>query len=85
MSTAIRALEAGGLVVRDQLEGNARSVALVPTAQASTSVARINAYWTTLLREVPDDVLAEAVNATPVLAAIAEAIRRRSEGASGPG
>lgn len=84
VSTAIRALEAGGLVVRDQLEGNARSVALVPTAQAAASVARINAYWTSLLREVPDDVLAEAVAATPVLAAIAEAIRRRSEGPSGP-
>lgn len=61
VSTAIRALEAGGLVVRDQHAGNARSVALVPTALASESVARINAYWAALLQDVPGELLAEGI------------------------
>lgn len=77
VSTAIRALEAGGLVVRDQLAGNARSVALVPTALASESVSRINAYWAALLRDVPAELLTEAVAAASALAGISEAITAR--------
>jgi DNA-binding MarR family transcriptional regulator len=78
VSTAIRALEAGGLVVRDQLAGNARSVALVPTALASESVERINAYWAGLLREVPDDLLSRAIAATSALSDISTALTRRT-------
>jgi DNA-binding MarR family transcriptional regulator len=82
VSTAIRALEAGGLVVRDQLAGNARSVALVPTARAADSVARINAYWAALLRDVPSDALAAAVAAAPALARISDAITTSQRGES---
>jgi DNA-binding MarR family transcriptional regulator len=74
VSTAIRSLVAGGLVLREQVAGNARSVALVPTELAEQSVARIHAYWTALLEQVPADVLAEGVAATPVLARIAGSV-----------
>nr|WP_255670344.1 MarR family transcriptional regulator [Aeromicrobium wangtongii] len=79
VSTAIRALEAGGLVVREQLAGNARSVALVPTARAAESVARINAYWAALLHDVPADLLRAGVEAAPALAGISRAIVRRAD------
>ena len=78
VSTAIRTLEAGGLVVREHPVGNARSVSLVPTDLASQSVARINAYWAGVLREAPEDLLADGVAATSTLARIAEAITRSS-------
>jgi DNA-binding MarR family transcriptional regulator len=84
VSTAIRTLETGGLVVRDQLVGNARSVALVPTALASETVSRINAYWADLLQDVPEDLLTEGLAAAPWLARIAEALARRTEGDAGP-
>ena len=82
VSTAIRTLEAGGLVVREHPVGNARSVSLVPTDLASQSVARINAYWAGVLREAPEDLLADGVAATSTLARIAEAITRSSASAS---
>lgn len=76
VSTAVRSLVAGGLVVREQVPGNARSVALVPTERAEQSIATIYAYWTTLLEQVPDDVLTDGVAATPALARIAGSIAR---------
>jgi DNA-binding MarR family transcriptional regulator len=61
ISTALRTLETGGLVVREQVPGDARSIALAPTARAVDSVARINAYWVDRLTEAPAESLAEAV------------------------
>ncbi len=74
VSTAIRSLVAGGLVVREQVAGNARSVALVPTELAERSVARIHASWADLLRQVPEDLLADVVAATPALAQVAASL-----------
>lgn len=78
VSTAVRALEVGGLVVREHIAGNARSVALVPTPLANDSVARINAYWATLLGDVSEELLADGIAAAPALARIAAAIARRT-------
>jgi DNA-binding MarR family transcriptional regulator len=76
VSTAIRSLVAGGLVIREEQAGNARSVELVPTQRASDSVDRINAYWASLLQQVPADLLKDGVNATSTLADIADSIDR---------
>lgn len=77
VSTAIRSLVAGGLVVRQEQAGNARSVELLPTRLAADSVARINDYWASLLREAPDDLLAEAMTGTETLARVADSISRQ--------
>lgn len=74
ISTAVRTLEAGGLVVREPVSGDARSIALVPTALAAESVARINAYWVERLTETPTESLAEVVAALTPLKQIAASL-----------
>lgn len=74
VSAAVRTLEAGGLVVREQLPGNARSVALVPTQQAAESIQRIHAHWSRLLARAPESALREALAARAALTDIAETI-----------
>ncbi|WP_181311161.1 MarR family winged helix-turn-helix transcriptional regulator [Nocardioides campestrisoli] len=76
VSAAIRTLVAGGLVVREEVAGNARSVALVPTELAEESVANLHAYWTRRLRQVPDELLREVVRATPALLDLAGRLNR---------
>jgi DNA-binding MarR family transcriptional regulator len=66
----VRTLEAGGLVVREQVPEDARSITLAPTARASESIARINAYWV----ETPAESLAEAVAALDSLRRIAASL-----------
>lgn len=77
VSTAVRTLEAGGLVVREQAPGNARSVTLAPTARATEHVERINAYWTARLTEAEAADLDEAVGALEALTRIAAALESR--------
>lgn len=67
VSTALRSLEARGLVVREHRGGNARSVELVPTPLAAEFLDQIHDYWVRRLRTVPVDVLAEAVGALTAL------------------
>jgi DNA-binding MarR family transcriptional regulator len=74
ISTAVRTLETGGLVVREQVPGDARSITLAPTARAAESVARINAYWVDRLAETPPEALAEAVAALDSLKRIAASL-----------
>jgi len=76
VSTAIRTLEAGGLVVREQQAGNARSVTLVPTEKAAESVGRIHAFWASRLGAAPSEALDEALDALDALARIASALGR---------
>jgi DNA-binding MarR family transcriptional regulator len=74
VSTALRTLETGGLIVREQVPGDARSIALAPTARAVESVERINAYWVDRLAEAPSESLAEAVAALSSLKRIAASL-----------
>jgi DNA-binding MarR family transcriptional regulator len=74
ISTAVRTLEAGGLVVREQVPDDARSITLAPTARACESIARINAYWVDRLSETPAESLAEAVAALDSLRRIAASL-----------
>lgn len=76
VSTAVRTLEAGGLVVREQQQGNARSVTLVPTAKAAESVDRINGFWATRLESAPRDALDAATAAVEALGQIAASLGR---------
>jgi DNA-binding MarR family transcriptional regulator len=74
ISTAVRTLETGGLVVREQVPGDARSITLAPTARAVESVARINAYWADRLAAAPAESLAEVVAALGALDRIAASL-----------
>lgn len=74
VSTAVRALEAGGLVKRESQPGNARSVALLPTPLAAQSIARIHAHWERQLALAPAGALEEALRATAALTAIAASL-----------
>jgi DNA-binding MarR family transcriptional regulator len=74
ISTAVRTLETGGLVMREQVPGDARSITLAPTPRAAESVARINAYWVDRLAETPAESLAEAVTALDSLKRIAASL-----------
>lgn len=74
ISTAVRTLEAAGLVVREQVPGDARSIALAPTELAGVSIARINAYWVDRLSQTPPESLAEAAAALTALRDIAASL-----------
>jgi DNA-binding MarR family transcriptional regulator len=74
ISTAVRTLETGGLVMREQVPGDARSITLAPTPRAAESVARINAYWVDRLAGTPAESLAEAVTALNSLKRIAASL-----------
>jgi len=76
VSTAERILEAGGLVVREQAEGNARSVRLVPTEKAAESVGRIHDFWAARLEVAPAEALEIADSALDALVRIADALGR---------
>ncbi|MGW0036231.1 MarR family winged helix-turn-helix transcriptional regulator [Gordonia sp. NPDC003376] len=60
ISTALRSLEARGMVVREHPDGNARSVELVATELARENLRRLRAHWVTLLSRVDPDVRARA-------------------------
>lgn len=74
VSTALRALEARGLVRREIAVGNARSVEVVPTELAVDSIRRIKAYWSLRLRQADAVDLAAAIAALETLTRIADAI-----------
>lgn len=74
ISTALRTLEAGGLVLREQMPDDARSFMLAPTERAAASVARVNTYWVERLAEAPAEALADAVAALASLQRITEAL-----------
>lgn len=74
VSTAVRTLEAGGLVTRAQMPDNARSIALAPTTLAAESVERINQYWSEKLATAPTEALAQAVATLRALGQISTAL-----------
>jgi DNA-binding MarR family transcriptional regulator len=74
ISTALRTLETGGLVVRALVPDDARSITLAPTARAAVSIARINAYWVDRLAQTPTESLAGAVAALTSLKRIAASL-----------
>jgi DNA-binding MarR family transcriptional regulator len=74
ISTAVRTLETGGLVVREQVPNDARSITLAPTARAAASIARINDYWVDRLAQTSAESLAEAVAALNALRRIAASL-----------
>jgi DNA-binding MarR family transcriptional regulator len=74
ISTAVRTLETAGLVVREQVPEDARSITLAPTALAAASIARINAYWVDRLAQTPTESLAEAAAALTSLRQIAASL-----------
>jgi DNA-binding MarR family transcriptional regulator len=77
VSTAVRTLEAGGLVVREQVPDNARSITLAPTPLAAESMARVNAYWADRLAQAPADALDAALGALDALTRIAGSLHQR--------
>lgn len=76
VSTTIRTLEAKGLVVREQSTENARSIALVPTALAAESIARIHAWWEAKLGVADPEALADALQGLDALSRLASSFRR---------
>lgn len=78
LSTALRMLEKRGLVRREAAADNARSVEVVPTAQAVESIARIKAFWSARLRQADEADLLAGLEALKTLARIADAIRVES-------
>jgi len=74
VSTALRTLEARGLVVREHADGDRRTVRLVATPLADEHLARIHEFWGRRLGGVPDGVRDAALDALPALAALAEAL-----------
>ncbi|VTR78947.1 hypothetical protein CHMI_03735 [Cellulomonas hominis] len=74
VSTAVRALEAGGLVVREHAAADGRVVELVPTARAEESLRHLRRFWAERLGEAPESLRAAAVRAAPDLAALTEAL-----------
>lgn len=77
VSTALRTLEAKGLVVREQAPGNARSVVLVPTEQAAADVARIHAWWEARLSGVDSASLARVLESLDALRDVAAGLQSR--------
>lgn len=77
VSTAVRTLEAKGLVVREQSPSNARSVVLVPTERASEDVARIHAWWDERLAGVDQDALRAVLAGLDALGVVAAGLRAR--------
>lgn len=71
VSTALRALEAAGLVLREQDGANARQVVLVPTAKAARNVESIRAFWAERLRHAPREDLLRLLAAAEALARVA--------------
>ncbi|MCK9794809.1 MarR family transcriptional regulator [Isoptericola sp. 4D.3] len=74
VSTALRTLEARGLVVREHAEGDRRTVRLVATPLADEHLARIHDFWGRRLGSVPDEVRDAALDALPALGALADAL-----------
>jgi len=77
VSTALRTLEARGLVVREHPAGDGRTVELVPTALAAEHMAQIHEFWAQRLGEAPAATQAAALAAVPALTDLAEALARR--------
>ncbi|MDL9937709.1 MarR family transcriptional regulator [Gordonia sp. ABSL1-1] len=75
ISTAVRALEGRGMVVREHPNGDGRSVELVATELAEANLDRLHDYWAQRLRQADPALLAEAVAAAEVLRRLAGAIR----------
>lgn len=76
MSTALRTLEARGLVVRDHPKGDGRTVELVATATADEHLARIHEFWARRLAQAPAEVRAAAIAAVPALTDLVAALAR---------
>ena len=76
VSTALRSLEARGLIAREPAPENARSVTIRLTAQAADDVARINEYWAGRLRQADPDDLAALIAARGALQRVSAAITR---------
>ncbi|MFI2103181.1 MarR family winged helix-turn-helix transcriptional regulator [Isoptericola sp. NPDC019693] len=84
VSTALRTLEARGLVVREHPAGDGRRVELVATDLSADHVARLHEFWERRLGQAPDDVLAAALRALPALTDLADALSRRPPDAPAP-
>jgi DNA-binding MarR family transcriptional regulator len=76
ISTALRTLEARGLVVREHPPGDRRTVELVATDLAEENVALIHRFWEQRLSAAPPDVRAAALRALPALQDLAAALAR---------
>lgn len=74
VSTALRSLEARGLLVREPAPGNARFVTIRLTAQAADDVARIDEHWATRLRQADPADLAALIAARGALQRVTAAI-----------
>ncbi|MFT2815781.1 MarR family winged helix-turn-helix transcriptional regulator [Leifsonia sp. A12D58] len=72
VSTAIRSLEARGLLERRTAEGNDRSVELVATQLATENLQRMRSIWSEKLRRVPEPLVTDGVRATSALRDLAK-------------
>lgn len=68
-STALRSLEAKGLIQRRPVPSDGRATSIWPTARAVENLRRVRAHWVKLLDPVPieDGVLGDAVSALELL------------------
>ncbi len=72
LSTAIRVLEARGLVTREQADADGRAVRVRPTAHASADLERVRAVWVTRLRGADAGTLRELIVGRDALERLAE-------------
>jgi DNA-binding MarR family transcriptional regulator len=76
VSTALRTLEARGLVLREHPTGDGRTVELVATTLAEEHLARIREFWAHRLEQAPPEVRAAAIAALPALTDLVAALAR---------
>ncbi|MEP9381229.1 MarR family transcriptional regulator [Nocardioides cheoyonin] len=74
VSTAIRSLEARGMVVREHPAGDGRAVELVATELATENIERLRAYWAQRLGQLDPALLIEGVAALDVLRRLGDAL-----------
>ncbi|WP_419702888.1 MarR family transcriptional regulator [Promicromonospora sp. NFX87] len=76
VSTALRALEGRGLVVRDHPTGDGRTVEIVATPLAEEHLAQIHEFWAGRLKQAPPAIRTAALDALPALTDLLAALAR---------
>jgi DNA-binding MarR family transcriptional regulator len=75
ISTAIKLLEARGMLTRESPSGDGRSVELIATDLAAENVQRIRQYWVDRLRTGSLGALLDSVEGRTALVELADSLR----------
>jgi len=74
ISTAVRSLEARGMLLREHPSGDGRAVELLATELAIENIARLKAFWADRLRQVDPELLADGVATLDVVRRLGDAL-----------